>query len=208
MPFAGPGVVWIGEAVRDRARFTIGRHRRPRLLYEGLVAAVVIAGVFIGWPRMLAAGARLRSEHRWAVAACSVGGAGQVCGFKPEVARGQPSPVRGTWDGFGLKLAPPGTTAAVTTDLDLPAGNYRVSMRMDCGDRCPDDAEVAVSAAGAELRRTPWPAAGSVVALVVPITHAGGKLHLEIRIDGKNLHPEGGVPALWISAFEVEPEKH
>jgi hypothetical protein len=80
-------------------------------------------------------------------------------------------------------------------------------MRIDCADTCPDGAEVAVSAAGTELRRTPWPAAGSVVALVVPIRHAGGKLHLDIRIDGKNLHPDGVVPALWISAFEVETEK-
>jgi len=208
MPFAGAGVVWVGEAMRDLARFTIDRQRRPRLLYEGLVAIVAIAGVFIGWPRMLAAGARLRSEHRWAVAACSVGGAGQVCAFKPEIVRGQPSPVRGTWDGFGLALAPPATTAAVSTDLELPAGDYRVSMRMDCGERCSDGAEVAVSAAGAEIRRTPWPAAGSVVALAVPIRHAGGKLHLEVRINGKNLRPEEGVPALWISAFEVEPEKH
>ena len=49
---------------------------------------------------------------------------------------------------------------------------------------------------------------GSTVALVVPVTHAaGGKLHLEIRIDGKNLHREDDVAALWIAAFEVESER-
>jgi hypothetical protein len=207
MPFAGAGFVWLGEAVRDLARFTIDRQRRPRLLYEGLLAAVAIAGLFIGWPRMLAAGARLRAEHRWAVAACNIDGAKQVCGFKPPIVRGQPSPVKGTWDGFGLRLAPPATTASVSTDIDLPAGNYRASMRIDCADDCPEGAEVAVSAGGVEIRRTPWPAAGSVIALVAPVTHAGGKLHLEIRIDGKNLRPEGGVPSLWVSAFEVESQK-
>ncbi len=62
MPFAGAGVVWVGEAVRDLARFTIDRQRRPRLLYEGLLAIVAIALLFVGWPRMLAAGARLRER--------------------------------------------------------------------------------------------------------------------------------------------------
>jgi 4-amino-4-deoxy-L-arabinose transferase-like glycosyltransferase len=207
MPFAGAGLVWIGEAVRDLARFAIDRHRRPRLLYEGVLAAVAIALVFIGWPRMLAAGARLRSEHRWAAAACAVDGARQVCGFRPVVVRGQASPVRGTWDGFGLRLVPPQTTAAAMTDIDLPAGKYRVSMRVDCADTCADAGELAVSAGAVELRRTPWPAPGSVIALVVPVTHAGGKLHLEFRIDGKNLHPGDTLTALWLSAFEVESDR-
>ena len=208
MPFAGAGLVWVGEAVRDLARFTIDRQRRPRLLYEGVLAAAAIVGLFVGWPKMLAAGTRLRTEHRWAVAACSVDGARQVCEFRPVLVKGQPSPVRGTWDGFGIRLTPGSTTAAATTDIDLPAGKYRISMRVDCGDRCPDGAEIALSADGVELRRMPWPAPGSIVALVVPVTQAGGgKLHLEIRIDGKNLNREEGVAALWIAAFEVESDR-
>jgi len=207
MPFAGAGLVWIGEAVRDLARFTIDRQRRPRLLYEGVLAAVAITVVFVGWPRMLAAGARLRDEHRWAAAACTVAGAGKVCAFRPVVVPGQPSPVRGTWDGFGLKLTPASTTAAAVSDIDLPAGQYRASMRVDCAERCLDDADVAVSAGGVELRRMPWPAQGSIVALVVPVTHAGGKLRLEIRITGKFVHPESDMAALWISAFEVESDR-
>jgi 4-amino-4-deoxy-L-arabinose transferase-like glycosyltransferase len=212
MPFAGAGAVWIGEAVRDLARFSIDRQRRPRLLYEGILAVVAIAALFVGWPRMLAAGARARNEHRWAVAACAVDGAARVCGFRPVFAPGRPSPVRGTWDGFGLKLVPPATTAAAFTDIDLPAGNYRLSMRIDCAETCADGAELAVSAGGAELRRTPWPAPGSAVAVVLPVTHAGGKLHVEFRIDeksppAKNVHPGETLTALWISAFEVERER-
>ncbi|HXU04135.1 MAG TPA: glycosyltransferase family 39 protein [Polyangia bacterium] len=212
MPFAGAGLVWVGEAVRDLARFTIDRQRRPRLLYEGVLAAVAIAVVFVGWPRMLAAGTRLRAEHRWAVAACNIDGAKHICEFRPVVGKGQPSPVRGTWDGFGLRLMPPATTAAATTDLDLAAGKYRVSMRIDCADTCLEDAEIAIStrsgtgAETVEARRMPWPAAGSVVALVAPVTHAGGKLHVEIQITGKNLHPASDVTALWVAAFEVESE--
>ena len=235
MPFAGAGLVWLGEAVRDLARFTIDRQRRPRLLYEGVLAAIAIVALFVGWPKMLAAGTRLRTERRWAVAVCNVAGARNVCEFRPVLVPGQPSPVRGTWDGFGLRLIPPATTAAATTDIDLPAGTYRISMRVDCGETCLDDADIAVSAGGVELRRAPWPAPGSIVALAVPVTHAGGNLHLEIRTDGhltsepskgseppapgsvgqsptlahaKNMHPSTGVAALWVAAFEVEAEQH
>ncbi len=207
MPFAGAGLVWVGEAVRDLARFTIDRQRRPRLLYEAGLATVAIVGLFLGWPKMLAAGTRLRTEHRWAVAACNIAGARQVCEFRPVLVKGQPSPLRGTWDGFGIRLRPPVTTAAATTDIELPAGAYRLSMRVDCGDRCPDGAKIAVSAGGVELRRMPWPAPGSVVALAVPVTHPGGKLHLEIRIDGKELNRQDDAAALWVAAFEVETER-
>jgi 4-amino-4-deoxy-L-arabinose transferase-like glycosyltransferase len=207
MPFAGAGVVWVGEAVRDLARFTIDRQRRPRLLYEALLAAAAIVLVFVAWPRMVAAGARLRVEHKWAVAACNVAGTRQVCGFKAAPVHGQPSPVRGTWDGFGLRFIPPATRAAAGTDIDLPPGKYHVSMRLDCGETCVDGAEVAVSAGGGELRRMPWPAPGSIVALTAPVDHAGGKLHFEIRVDGKNVRSDGDVAALWVSAFEVEAER-
>jgi len=208
MPFAGAGVVWLGEAVRDLARFSIDRQRRPRLLTEGVLAAIAIAVTFWGWPRMVAAGTRLRDQHRWAAAACAVDGAGRVCAFRPVVTPGQASPVRGTWDGFGLKIVPPQTTAAAVTDIDLPAGSYRVSMRVDCGDTCPDGAELAISAGGKKLLETPWPSAGSAIALVVPVTHAGGKLHIEFLADAKNLHPGEPLTALWLSAFEVEREQH
>ena len=115
--------------------------------------------------------------------------------------------MRGVWDGFALKPSPTQPVAAAVTDIDLPAGNYRVSTRIECGNDCPDGAELAISAGGVELRRTPWPSAGSVVALVVPVTHAGGKLHLEFLADAKNLHPGVTLTALWFSAFEVERER-
>jgi len=207
MPFAGAGIVWVGEAVRDLARFAIDRQRRPRLPVEGVLAALAIAATFWGWPRMLAAGARLRNEHRWAAAVCAVDGKGRICEFRPVVRPGQPSPVRGVWDGFGLKVSAAQPTAAAVTDVDLPAGNYRVSLRIECGDACPDGAEFVISAGGVEVRRTPWPSPASAVAVVVPVTHAGGKLHLEFLADAKNVHPGETLTALWLSAFEVELER-
>jgi len=231
LPFAGAGLVWIGEAVRDLARFTIDRQRRPRLPIEGVVGAVIIALLFIGWPRMLAAGERLRTQHRWAAAACVVAGAPRVCAFRATVpAPGQgESPVRGVWDGFGLRFTPPAVAAA--TDLDLPAGRYSVAMRLEAPVSSPAGAEVALIVGGAEIRRTPWPSPGSPIALVGTVTHGGGTLHLEIRSDGhfisgpskgpeppatgsgghsppppnaKFVTPDADVPALWVSAFEVD----
>ncbi len=208
MPFAGAGVVWIGEAVRDLARFTIDRQRRPRLLTEGLLAIVAIVLRL----RRLAADA----GGRGALARTSTAGRSppatstareQVCGFRSVPVPGQPSPVRGTWDGFGLRLTPSATTAAAATDIDLPAGQYHVSMRVDCGETCPDGAAIAVSAGGVELRRTPWPAPGSIVALVVPVTHAGGKMHSRSPSTEKSCTLRVRPTALWISAFEVEAER-
>jgi hypothetical protein len=225
MPFAGAGLVWVGEAVRDLARFTIDRQRRPRLLYEGVLAPIVIAALFIGWPRMLAAGARLRAEHRWAVAVCDVEGAKRICEFRPVLVPGQESPLRGTWDGFGLRLIPPATTATATTDIDLPAGKYAVSMRVECGDRCLEDAKISlIAGSDVLLPNMLWPPPGEFVAMRIPVTHAGGKLHLEVRIDGhfapatgavgrsptsahaKYLRRSDDVAALWIAAFGVERE--
>jgi 4-amino-4-deoxy-L-arabinose transferase-like glycosyltransferase len=204
LPFAGAGLLWVGEAVRDLARFTIDRQRRPRLPIEGVVAAVIIALLFIGWPRMLSAGARLRAQHRWAAAACTVAGAPRVCAFRATLpAPGQgDSPVRGVWDGFGLRFAPPAVAAA--TDLALPAGKYSVSMRVEAPMSSPVGAEVALIVGGAEVRRTPWPATASPIALTGAVTHGGGKLHIEIRVDGRFVIPDGDVPALWVSAFEVD----
>ena len=109
---------------------------------------MIIALLFIGWPRMLAAGARLRAQHRWAAAACTVAGAPRVCAFRATLpAPGQGvSPIRGVWDGFGLRLAPPAVAAA--TDLDLPAGKYSVSMRVEAPVSSPTGAEVALIVGG------------------------------------------------------------
>ena len=209
MPFAGAGLVWVGEAVRDLARFTIDRQRRPRLLYEGVLAAAAIVGLFVGWPRMLAAGTRLRTEHRWAVAACSVDGARQVCEFRPVLVQG-PAVARAR-DLGRFRDSPDAARRRRP-----PRRRTSTCPPASTGSRCAWTAATAVptaqklpsAPAASSCGACPGPPPGSTVALVVPVTHAaGGKLHLEIRIDGKNLHPEDDVAALWIAAFEVESER-
>ncbi len=128
LPFAGAGLVWVGEAVRDLARFTIDRQRRPRLPIEGVVAAVIIALLFIGWPRMLAAGARLRTQHRWAAAACTVAGAPRVCAFRRDAAGAGAGRLTDPWR-VGRLRASPG--AARRRRRDRPGLARRQVFRVD-----------------------------------------------------------------------------
>jgi hypothetical protein len=133
-PFAGAGLCWLGEAAHDLARLAIDRHRRPRLPLEAVCSALAVGALFLGWPRLLSAGERLRETRRWAASACSVDGSRRLCAFRPTLpAPGQgPSPVRGVWDGFGLRLS--STSVAAAARLELPAGSYRITTRAG-GDR-------------------------------------------------------------------------
>jgi hypothetical protein len=213
LPFAGAGLVWIGEAVHDLARRTIDRHRRPRLLLEAAASAVVLAIVFLGWPRMVAAGTRLRDGHRFAVSVCSVDGAKRVCAFLPtDPPPGSgASPVRGVWDGFGLRLVAPHVAAA--TDLDLPAGRYRLSVSAESAGAAPGrEAAVELSAASgagrpALLARTAWPARATPITIEGQFTHAGGKLRAELGVRGEFVDLSDGPPSLWASRITVERER-
>jgi 4-amino-4-deoxy-L-arabinose transferase-like glycosyltransferase len=207
MPFAGAGLVWIGEVAHDVARRAIDRHRRPRLPLEALGAVIGLLVVFLGWPRLLAAGERLRDRHRWAACVCTVAGQKRVCEFLPTAPPPTegPSPVRGVWDGFGLRLVAPRVAAAA--DVELPAGRYRVSLRAEAaGPPPPAGARVELSAGGARIARVDWPAPATVVTVAGAVTHPGGKLHVELAALGEILHSPDGLPALWTSMIEVEPE--
>ena len=168
MPFAGAGLVWVGEAVRDLARFTIDRQRRPRLPIEGVVAGVGDRAAV----RRLAAdagggGAPARAaplggrgvQRRGGAAACAR--SARRCRRPGRASRR--CAASGTASGFASRRP----AVAAATDIDLPAGKYRVSMRVEAaGDVSPTAPRSALSAGGVEIRRTPWPAPGSTVALV------------------------------------------
>jgi hypothetical protein len=185
----------------------IDRQRRPRLVLEAVVSAIVIALVFLGWPRMVAAGARLRERHRWAACVCTVGASKRVCAFVPTAPAPPdgPSPVRGVWDGFGLRLSPSAPRVAAATDLELPAGRYRVAMHAEAAGPAPDGGRVELRAADAPIARAEWPAPGGPITITGNVTHAGGKLRIELSASGAILHLGDGVPSLWLSAIEVEP---
>jgi 4-amino-4-deoxy-L-arabinose transferase-like glycosyltransferase len=215
LPFAGAGLVWVGELVRDLARRVLVRHRRPRLPLEAGLAGALILLVFVGWPRLVAGGARLRDHHRWAAFVCSVDGARRLCAARDAgpAAGTAPSPVRGVWDGFVLQLTSP---AAAATAIDLPAGRYQISLRVERAEEpgaSPTGGEGSVSlwADGAERAQAalPLPGDGTTLAGIVP--HAGGDLTIEVRalgaISGQKSAgiPDGG--RLLISTIAVETDR-
>ena len=203
LPFAGNGLAWVVTAARDLFR---RRDSRRRVAIEGLVAAGILALLFVGWPRAISAGTTLRERNRWAVCVCEVSGAKRLCDVRAtEPPPGEaPSPVRGVWDGFGLRLS--GARAAAAFDLDLPPGRYRVSMRGE-GMGPAVRAAVDLAADGTNLAQAGWPTEAIPVTLSGIVAHAGGKLHLEVGTSRGIATGNDGAGTLWISAIKVEPDR-
>ena len=95
-----------------------------------------IAVLLIGWPRLVRAGAALRDRHRWAVCVCDVAGASRLCNWRavmtPAPGVAESSPVRGVWDGVGLRVTgiTPSASASASSDIVLRPGRYRVRARV------------------------------------------------------------------------------
>ena len=163
LPFAGE---WarLGRGRRARSSFAVDRDARRRVAIEALVAGGSLALIFVGWPRVISAGAALRERNRWAVCVCEVAGAKRLCDVRAtEPPPGEaPSPVRGVWDGFGLRLA--GARAAAAFDLDLPPGRYRISMRAEAVGPAVR-AAVDLAADGTNLAQASWPTEATPVTL-------------------------------------------
>jgi 4-amino-4-deoxy-L-arabinose transferase-like glycosyltransferase len=205
LPFAGAGVVWLATSSRDLVRGK-SEGTRKRIATEAVAGLLAIALIFFGWPRLVGSGAGLRDRYRWAVCVCNVGGASRLCSFRattPAPGEGS-SPVRGVWDGFGLRLS--AAHAAAATDLDLPAGRYRVSLRAETVGTAAVPATVAVVAGGANLTRASWPTAEMPITLLGETMHGGGKLRIELRADREVSAGTDGEPTVWISAIRVEPD--
>jgi 4-amino-4-deoxy-L-arabinose transferase-like glycosyltransferase len=203
LPFAGEGAVFFAGALRDLARRPTVRGRSAIRL---TVAALAVAALFVGWPRLVAAGARLRENNRWAVCVCEVGSAKRLCDVRatePPPGR-TPSPVRGVWDGFGLRLAD--ARAAAAFDVEMPPGSYRISMQAE-GVGEGIQAAINLTVAGINLARAPWPTSAAPITLTGLVTHAGGKLRVEVGVArGISTGTVGG-GTLWISRIEVEPQR-
>jgi 4-amino-4-deoxy-L-arabinose transferase-like glycosyltransferase len=203
LPFAGEGLVFAAGSLRDVVRRPT---TRGRAVLQLSVAALAIAAIFVSWPRLMAAGARLRENNRWAVSVCEVGGTKRLCDVRAtEPAPGKtPSPVRGVWDGFGLRLT--GARVAAGFDLDLPPGGYRISMQAEgVGD--PGPSAIDLIAGGTNLAQDPWPRSGAPITLTGAVTHPGGKLHIEVGVARGISTDTDGAGTLWISRIEVEPQR-
>ena len=174
LPFAGAGVVWTIGAVVDAVSRQASRRR---LAGEALAAVAAVALLLVGWPRLAAAGERLRARDRWGVCVCRVAGVNRICDVVPAgMAPGAPSPVRGVWDGFGLSLAAPRAGAAF--DLPLPAGHHRLTFRAEIA---PAGAAAAltVQANGQTPVQAPFSDGATLVTVSDPFSHPGGTVHVE-----------------------------
>jgi 4-amino-4-deoxy-L-arabinose transferase-like glycosyltransferase len=200
IPFAGAGIIWLSGATID---LFSRRGSRQRLVREGLVAAVVVTALFVGWPRLVSAAGRLRARDRWAAFVCRVGGAPRICDALPaELLPGAPSPVRGVWDGFGLSLREQ-PRAAAALDLPLAAGRYQLLLHADS---VPTGApiDVVVRANGRPLAEGAVSPHATEITLAGKVAHAGGNLHLEFAAQRGNSDGATDGGTLWTSAMTIE----
>ncbi|HXU62311.1 MAG TPA: hypothetical protein VN962_11445, partial [Polyangia bacterium] len=201
LPFAGAGVVWtIGATVDAVTR----QGSRRRLLREVAVAAGVVLAVFIGWPRLVGAAERLRARDRWGVCVCRVAGVKRLCDVVPA---GQPapaaSPVRGVWDGFGLRLDAP--AAAASWAVPLPAGRYRVSFVAEVAAGSAP-ANLAVQAGGAPLAAVALSPGATPVTVSGVVRHPGGDLQIFVAGSRGICEQNCAAPTIWMSGIDIETE--
>ncbi|MES1206438.1 MAG: glycosyltransferase family 39 protein [Pseudomonadota bacterium] len=189
-PFAALTIDWAWWAAPRRFR---GEHRT-------LVTAVAaIAVVFLGWAALLAFGESVRANHRWAVSLCSYPDAPgttllHLCEWRRAAPAAGASPVRGVWNGFGLRVGGPfgaEVLASARATLPLPAGRYRVRAGVSV-------AEVRPGAAGAGAVSVALRARDRVVARVLSPPGGPPQAH-DSGVDPGNI---AGTPA----AIPTAPE--
>jgi 4-amino-4-deoxy-L-arabinose transferase-like glycosyltransferase len=178
-PYAGLALGWLARGLRILA---LRRGRESRYFAcELLIGGLLTAGVFIGWPRLVASGAALRARHRFAVSVCSLDDHGRICLWRagaPPPAGGR-SPLRGVWDGVGISTDR-GPASAVT-DVDLPAGHYRVSALADLpGSAGGPSASLVLRLRGTQLASVSLTPGGAPAPVEGTVNHPGGPLHLEV----------------------------
>lgn len=165
---AGAGLVWLGELV-------MALIRRQILAKREIVIAVTTAVVVLGAARTLAwAGTELRDRNRWAVHLCDIAGQRQLCAWRAVRRAGSPSGLRGVIDGWGLDLQ--GETD-LELDLAVPSGAYEL--------RADFETRPAVTAGQVELRAAENRVSQALAEpgeLALPLSHAGGQLHVQIHV--------------------------
>ncbi|MFL5304346.1 MAG: ArnT family glycosyltransferase [Polyangia bacterium] len=201
LPFAGAGVVWTIGAVVDAVS---KKASRRRLAAEALAAAAAVALLLVGWPRLAAAGERLRARDRWGVCVCRVAGVNRTCDVVPSgLAHGAASPVRGVWDGFGLSLAAPRAGAAI--DLPLPAGHHRLTFQAEIAP-VGAAAGLTVQADGQMPVQAPFSDGETLVTVSAPFSHPGGTVHVEFLATRGISDQKRRDPSIWISGINIETD--
>jgi len=203
-----------------------GRRRFQGDARPWLGGAVAVLSTFLLWAAMLAGGLALRQRTRWAVSLCDYPSEAEIhlCAWRRRLPVGGPSPVRGAWDGVGLRISQrtaDDVAASARTTLALERGRYRLRARVAVtGAGVGPDVVVAVTAGPSTVARTlvrrlsqPVPAGGRDQAdirdlpsfsLEGSFDHDGGPLALDVNVEPGAV---GSIPdgaTVWFSQLVVE----
>ena len=212
-PIAACALTWSGDAFRRRFR---GDARPLAQL------AISVSLVFLGWQALLASGKALRDRHRWAVSVCAFPTEAEthLCMWRRRLPVTGPSPVRGTWDGVGLRVGGnvgDDVVASARTSIVLGPGRYRVRARVAVGGAATPGPDVVASitagesvvaravvprAAGLGVRDTANAADGAPAEGF--FDHEGGALRLDLNVEPGAIGSSPDGATIWFSKLLVE----
>ncbi|HET6284881.1 MAG TPA: glycosyltransferase family 39 protein [Polyangia bacterium] len=202
-PFAGLALRTLIDGPGELFAGRLNRRDRRRLARELLGSLAVVILIFVGWPRLVSAGAAIRDRHRWAATVCTVGDRSQVCSWR--AATPPPSPVRGVWNGVGLRPRADSEVAAVTA-LPLAAGQYRITATIDSAlPSIEPSVDVTLrtgSNAVAEVA-LPAPAGAPAASVDAIVDHPGGLLEFRFAAAPIPGRPTSDFPSVWLSDLAV-----
>ena len=213
-PLAALALCWAVDA---------GWRRSRNDARTGLRIGVAVLSVFALWAAMMAAGAALRARTRWAVSVCSYPTAEEthLCNWRRRLPALGPSPLRGAWDGVGLRIGQASAAdvaASARTTLSLDGGRYRLRARVAVlGAGAGPEVVVAVTAGQSTIARALVPrTAGAVPSGVLDqsgnpekniegiFDHDGGPTTVEVNVEPGAV---GSIPdgaTVWFSQLVVE----
>lgn len=216
LPYAACAVDWLWSSAQRRFR---GDRRAVR----AVLGAVV--GLFVCWTAMLGLGNTLRARHRWAVTVCAYPSAAQahLCAWRrgPVPASGGDSPIRGCWDGVGLRVNRPatdGVVASARTLIPVGQGRLRVSAMVyfsrngapgTAGGAPENGLAVALRADGRVIARVVSPSSTSSLvsgdlSISGVIEHADLPLLLEVQVEPAGIRSTVDGGTVWLSQLIVE----
>jgi 4-amino-4-deoxy-L-arabinose transferase-like glycosyltransferase len=206
LPYAACAVDWAWSATRNRFR---GEWRHT------LLACGAVAFLFLCWAGLLELGNALRARHRWAVTVCAYPQAEEthLCRWRRALPVGGDSPIRGAWDGVGLRVDRPsqGVLASARTEIPIGAGRFRVRAEVSfVGAPTSPDAGLAVAlrADGRVIARVVSPSvttgSGAPLPIVGLLERSGGPVLLEVEVEPTGIRSVADGGTVWISKLIVE----
>ncbi len=204
-PAAGGAVMAAADGVSRFAREPGGRRRA--LATVGLVTAAVVL-MFASCAGLVHAGEALRDRHRFVVAACRIAGEARLCKWRPVRDSGEASAgggLAGIWDGVGIGIDE--SPHAAETQIDLPAGTWRVGARIDVAPPGPVSGLVTVRAGDTVFATRSLDELlgasghGTVLPFEATYVHAGGPLTVRLQVHGRINAPV----RVWLSDLRMVP---